>query len=200
MTKLIRTEIRNHSRFPIEIVWENAKDLEHVAYLHGKTNQSFQLMHVESVEGSQHEYSLLVYRCVRKLGPLRFNSFGFRKIVSEHNIYQLEYTPLLGITTALNSLLFRSQDATHPTLMLDEVVMKVPWFFAPLETYLKKAMHEHANIQCSEDEPFRARRKVLQERGVRLPFSIFNESEWKSLTALFQVRLDQFANRPQGTA
>jgi hypothetical protein len=33
--------LRNRSHYPIDIVWENAQDLEHVPYLHRATNSAF---------------------------------------------------------------------------------------------------------------------------------------------------------------
>lgn len=188
-TIVIRTVVENKSRYGIDFVWENAQDLEHVAYLHGNTNSSFELLHVEKVPTSPWQYKVMVYRGVRKLFFLRFQAFGFRTIISDNNLHQVEHIPLLRIRSALNSMLVATGDPEFPTLMRDEVVMEVPWYMAPLKNYLQRALKRHASIQCQEDEPFRARRTELKRRGVNLPYRIFFESTYERLTARFQEKL-----------
>ena len=190
-TTLLKTRIKNLSRYSIDIVWENAKDLEHIAYLHGKTNKFFQLMYVGSDPIGPQEYDVLIYRSVRKLFFLRINTFGFRRIISEYNIHQVEYIPLLGVTSALNSLLFRGGDSEFPTVMVDEVVMEMPTWMGFLKPYFKRAVKRHAAIQCQEDETFRERRQVLKKRGINLPFSLFNKSQSDKITKNFTDQLSQ---------
>ncbi len=186
---LLQTEVKNFSRHAIDFVWENAKDLEHVAFLHANTNKAFKLLFVGSSKKSDHEYDVMVYRTKRRFYFLSFETFGFRKIVDTYQIHQIEYIPLLGITSALNSLLFRTSESNYPTLMLDEVVMEMPFWLAPLKPYFSRALKRHTAIQCSEDEPFRERRSVLKNRGIELPFSIFNQTQYSELTSLFSAKL-----------
>jgi len=186
----IRTVIQNRSRFPIDIVWENAQDLEHVAFLHSSTNKEFHLLYAGKEKESAYEYDILVYRAKRRLFYFfSFQSFGFRRIVAEYNIHQVECIPLFSTISSLNSLLLKSDDPEYPTLMVDEVVMEVPWFFVFLKTWIIRSLHRHARIQCSEDEPFRERRALLQRKGINLPFRIFNESAWDRLCGKFEERL-----------
>ena len=187
----VHVVIKNLSRFPIEAVWENAKDLEHVTRLHSNTNHKFQLLFYNSFPDSHHEYDTLFYRAVRKLFFLKFKAFGIRRIVKEFNIHQLEYIPWMNTTSALNSMLFRNKDPHYPTLMVDEVVMDIPWILKPSENYIKKLLKRHAAIQCSEDEPFRARRSLLREKKISLPFRFFSESDWKKLTGKFNLDVSQ---------
>lgn len=191
-----RAEIRNYSRYPIDLVWENAKDLEHVAFLHSRTNKEFHLLFAGKLSEREHEYDMLVYRTRRRFHFLSFETFGFRKIVDRYNIHQLEYIPLLGITSSLNSLLFKNESAEFPTVMVDEVVWEVPKIYAPLKNYLIGALRRHTKIQCQEDEPFRARRQELEQRGIRLPLSIFNRSKLDELSGLFQLSLSTSRQKP----
>jgi hypothetical protein len=186
MKATLHTTVRNYSRFPIDIVWENAKDLEHVAFLHAKTNKAFYLLHVGKEPGSNFEYDIMIYRTVRRFFFLTFHTFGFRKIVSQYQIPQMEYVPLLGMTTALNSMLISTTNHETPTLLLDEIVMEVPRHLRFLKNYLVKALQRHTAIQCREDEPFRERRALLKAKDIKLPFSIFSESQWTELCGQFK--------------
>lgn len=188
---ILKTHIKNLSRYPIDIVWENAKDLEHVALLHGKTNEFFQLMYVGADPIGPHQYDILIYRSIRKLFFLKFNTYGFRRIMSEFNIHQVEYIPLLGVTSALNSLLFRGSDTEFPTVMVDEVVMELPVWMAILKPYFTRLLKRHATIQCQEDEPYRKRRLDLKKRGINLPFSLFNKSHSDKISKNFTEQLIQ---------
>jgi hypothetical protein len=190
-TRTIRTEIKNYSRFDIDLVWENAQDIEHLAFLHSATNDQFHLLHSSRQENSRFAYDVLIYRAVRKFFFFKFNAFGFRMILKDYQIQQVEYIPALHITQALNSLLRQNQDKEFPTEMLDEVVMEVPPIFFWLKRRLIAALKRHTAIQCAQDEPFRQRRKELKERKINIPFSLFNESAFLRLTR-------QFANGGSG--
>lgn len=189
MKTSFQTQIKNYSRYPIEAVWENAKDLEHVAYLHSRTNKAFHLLYAGKFSEREHEYDIMVYRTRRRFHLFSFETFGFRKIVGPYNIHQLEYIPFLGITSALNSLLYRNPDPEFPTVMVDEVIWEGPRWFAPLKKYLIGALQRHTRIQCAEDEPFRQRRQELKQREIRLPFSIFNRSQLDRLSERFQLAI-----------
>jgi hypothetical protein len=184
-TVTIQTQVKNFSRYPIDLVWENAKDLEHVGFLHGNTNKFFKLLHVEPDPSGRHEYGMMVFRTLRRFHFLSFGTFGFRKIISKYNLYQMEYIPLIGMTIALNSVLKPNPDPEFPTLMLDEVVLELPRPLAFLGHYMARGLQRHTSIQCAEDEPFRARRQLLQSRKINFPFSIFNLSQWHELTSKF---------------
>lgn len=175
----LHTVIENKSRHSIEVVWENAQDLEHVATLHQRTNCGFRLLHHERAADSKYAYDTLVYSASRKLaGVMPINSFGFRKIVGHYNIHQLECISILGWTSFLNSQLISTGNKDFPTLMRDEVTVELPVIFKPLTGWIKRSLQRHARLQCEEDEPFRARREELSQRGIHLPFRLFNQSEF----------------------
>lgn len=194
MKSKFSAQIKNYSRYSIDLVWENAKDLEHVAYLHSRTNKQFHLLFAGKFSENEQEYDVLVYRTRRRFHFLTFETFGFRKIIANHNIHQLEYIPLLGITSCLNSLLFPTGNEELPTLMLDEVVWEVPAWMTPFKNYLIGALKRHTKLQCAEDEPFRARRRDLAERSIKLPFSIFNTSKLTELSQHFRASLKDEAH------
>ena len=187
---IIRAVVRNLSRYPIDAVWENAQDLEHVTILHPETNKSFTLLHAEKHKDSSNTYDVLVYRATRKVYFMTLGTFGFRRIVKKYQINQVEYLPILGVTTALNSLLVKTGDPAHPTLLLDEVLLDVPALLYPLRGRIIASLQRHAAIQCRQDEPFRQRRELLREKGIDLPFRLFNESVFSELTSRFQETLD----------
>jgi hypothetical protein len=191
MKSILHTTLRNYSKFPIDIVWENAQDLEHVAYLHAHTNQSFKLLHIDKESGSSFEYDMMIYRTVRRFFFFTFHTFGFRKIISRYNIHQMEYIPLFGMTTALNSLLISTGNPETPTMLLDEVVMELPGALSFLRNYFTKALKRHTAIQCGEDESFRERRDLLKTKGIKLPFSLFNDSHWNELCGKFKETLSK---------
>lgn len=193
----LRTKITNRSRFPINTVWENAQDLEHVGFLHSRTNRQFHLLYSSQEPGSLRPYDFLAYRTVRRLYFWGIQTFGFRRIVTDYQLQQYEYLPLLGITTTLNSLLYATGDSKFPTEMVDEVVLEIPFIFAPLKKHLVKALHRHATIQCAEDEPYRERREELARRGIRFPFSLFKRTHWIEMTEAFRMGLQEPTNFPK---
>jgi len=184
---ILHTVVKNYSRYPIDIVWENAQDLEHVAWLHQKTNKAFTLLNTTRHPDSPFEYETMSYCAVRRL-PLGASAktWGMRRIVGKYNIQQLENIPLLGITSMLNSILRKSGRSDFPTEMVDEVVMEIPVWMAPFKSAIIKRLNRHAKIQCAEDEPFRERRQQLLERGIRLPFRIYNESVASRISGTFK--------------
>lgn len=185
---IIHIKVENKSRHSVETVWENAKDLEHVGYLHSRTNKFFQLMHVEMNKAAPLEYTLMIFRTLRRFHFLSFDTFGFRKIMAPYNLYQLEYIPLLRTTIALNSIVKPSSDPEFPTILLDEVIMEVPKIMGGLKTYFTNALKRHTAIQCSEDEPYRERRTLLKQKRLSFPFSVLNLGQWADLTSHFTER------------
>lgn len=183
--KILQTVTRNQSRYPTDLVWENAQDLEHVAYIHGRTNRAFELLFWEREKDSPFTYDVMIYRAKRRFHCFWLQSFGFRKILSPYNLWQLEILPALGIRSALNSRLVSQSDPEFPTLMIDEVILEVPWPMALFSRSVEKAIERHAAIQCQEDEAFRERRFELNRRGIHFPYSIFHQSEWERLTQNF---------------
>ena len=109
--------------------------------------------------------------------------------MSDYNIHQVEYLPLLGVTSALNSQLLETGDPEYPTLLRDEIVMDVPRPIYWLRHWLSKSLARHARIQCRQDEPFRARRAELRLRGIHLPYRIYFESEYARLSSMFKQTL-----------
>lgn len=181
---LLHTTLRNKSRFPIDSVWENAMDLEHVGMLHSRTNHDFEVFYSGSEgEGRDPEfpYRVLSYWCSRKLFFFRFQTVGFRKILRRYQLHQVEYLPLFRLTIVLNSVVRRDPEDPEHTLLIDEVVIYSPdWverFFGRwLSPWLKRSLTRHTRIQCSEDEPFRERRQLLKSKGIELPYRLFFES------------------------
>ena len=188
----IQTVVKNYSRYPIDFVWENAQDLEHVGFLHPKTNAEFFLLFHGKSNDSKNEYDTLIYRTRRRLLYFfKIQTFGFRKIISQYNIHQVEYIPFFKTTSSLNSLLIKNNDPEFPTLMKDEIVMEVPFILKKLEHWIKKSLQRHATIQCGEDEPFRERRTELAKRGIKFPFRLYNESAFTRLTRQFAEHLNE---------
>ena len=187
----IHTRVENKSRYPIELVWENAQDLEHVGYLHARTNSGFRLLFHESLPNSPYVYDRLIYEGKRKIrGLFSIASFGFRKIIAANNLHQFEVIPALGWTSFLNSQLLETGDKEFPTMMRDDLIIELPVIFKPLRGWIEKSVVRHARFQCEEDEPFRARRQLLHDKGIRLPLKIFNESEFTKFSR-------HFSNPPQ---
>lgn len=193
MKNLIQFRVQNSSQFDIDTVWENAKDLEHVATLHKKTNFDFELLYLAK-ESEAHEYDVLFYRSRRKFFFLSFQACGFRKILSKYHLEQIEYIPMLRLTVCLNSLLEKSSSPTIEnikTLLIDEVVIKGPWWIKLLKPMMHKSLQRHTRIQCLEDESFRARRSELKDRGLKFPFSIFAESTMSQVRKSFQNQVNE---------
>ena len=182
----IHTVIKNYSRYPRDIVWENAQDIEHVSCLHSRTNKSFDLLYAGKESGSRYQYDTLIYKTTRRVYFLTIHTFGFRRILSDYHIQQIEHIPLLGVTSALNSLLRETENSEYPTMLLDEVVMEVPPIMAWFKKYIIKSLQRHTAIQCQEDETFRERRFLLQQKEIKLPFRIFNQSTYSLLCAQFR--------------
>ncbi len=176
--------LRNRSHYPIDIVWENAQDLEHVPYLHRATNSAFWMLCVEPDPTGHHPYQTMVFMVRRKmLGFLPVTSFGIRRIAGEREIWQLERNPLLRVETRLRSTLERNRDNPEHTDLVDYVRVTVPAALRPLEARLAAALRRHTRIQCEQDESFRARRAELRERGIDLPLSLFNRPAWDEVFA-----------------
>jgi hypothetical protein len=176
----LKTIIRNKSAWPIDVVWENAQDLEHVATLHGRTNYSFQLLDVRRSKDARLPYESLIFAATRRMfGLLPVTSFGFRRIVGEHEIWQMDVSPLLRLTTALRSTLERDPEDPEKTILVDYVTITVPSALKPLGGLIVKALERHTRLQCEEDETFRARRVELKKRGINLRPSILATPAWE---------------------
>ena len=100
MKHTIRTVIKNWSKYSRDLVWKNALDLEHVTVLHPHTNAEFHLLGAFP-EGSE-AYETMVYRSKRRWFFLRINTFGFRKVVSSYQLWQMEYLPIFGMIMDVN--------------------------------------------------------------------------------------------------
>ncbi len=171
----------NHSNYDIDLVWENAQDLEHVACLHGKTNYTFQLVNVIKDQNNNFLYDSLSFIVVRKLlGFIPITTFGFRKIISKYEIHQLEISPFIGVTTFLNSRVSISTNSNFKTQMIDTLTISIPFVFKPLRNILQSILNRHTKIQCFEDESFRQRRQLLLEKGIKLPLRFFNTSLYEN--------------------
>lgn len=70
------------------------------------TNAAFRLLAVTRADDSPHEYDTRRYEATRKVKRFRLKAFGFRPIVAGFNLPQVEVIPALGVTSALDSLLF----------------------------------------------------------------------------------------------
>ena len=178
----IKTTLRNKSAWPIDVVWENAQDLEHVATLHGRTNYSFQLLDVRRSSDPRLPYESLVYTATRRMfGFLPVSAFGFRRIVPdrEREIWQMDVSPLLRVSTALRSTLERDPDDPERTILVDYVTITVPSIFRPFEKMLVEMLRRHTRLQCEEDESFRERRVELKKRGIHLRPSILATPAWE---------------------
>jgi hypothetical protein len=183
---ILQTVIENYSRYPIDIVWENAQDLEHVAFLHRKTNHSFEVVHVERHPLSTRAYDTMIYRSIRRLGPFLVKTHGFRRIISDYRLHQIESLPWIGVTSALSSNLVPTGDPRFPTLLRDEVVMEIPRLLYWARHRIVASLARHARIQCEEDEPYRERRQTLRERGIRMPYRLFFETSYERLSRHFE--------------
>jgi hypothetical protein len=176
--------LRNVSRYPIDIVWENAQDLEHVPYLHRATNSAFWMLYADPDPSGRHPYQTMVFMVRRKLlGFIPVTSFGIRRIAGEREIWQMERNPLLRVETRLRSTLERNRDNPHRTDLVDYVRVTVPAALRPFEARLAAALRRHTRIQCEQDESFRARRVELRERGIVLPLTLFNQPAWDEVFA-----------------
>ncbi len=172
----LKTLIENRSRYPIHHVWENAQDMEHVAWIHRKTNLFFELLYTEKGPDSPFEYDYLIYRATRRVFKFgRLNVFGYRKILAPHHLQQVEWIPLLGVKSQLDSQLHLGKNKEFPTLLRDEVTLELPWVLFPLRFLIRKSVRRHAKIQCEEDESVRERRVELEKRGIHLPYRLLHE-------------------------
>ena len=173
----------NTSRYPIDLVWENAQDLEHVPYLHRATNSAFWMLYAEPDPTGRHPYQSMVFMVRQDAWLPSCHILGVRRIAGEREIWQMERNPLLRVETRLRSTLERNRDNPEYTDLVDYVRVTVPSALRPLETLLAAALRRHTRIQCDQDESFRARRLELRERGIDLPLSLFNGPAWDESTA-----------------
>jgi len=179
----IRCTITNRSDYPIDFVWENAQDMEHIGFLHRNTNFDFSIVDLEPDLSNKFLYQSLSYLVKRKmLGFLPLNTFGHRKIISKYELWQVEYCPFLGISTFLRSTLKANSKNPDHTDMIDYVEIFTPSiykYFGPIFTW---SLKRHARKQCLEDEPFRMRRKELYDRNLNIPPSILQKTIWEKVT------------------
>ena len=142
------------------------------------------MLYAEPDPTGRHPYQSMVFMVRRKmLGFLPVTSFGVRRIAGEREIWQMERNPLLRVETRLRSTLERNRDNREYTDLVDYVRVTVPSALRPFETLLAAALRRHTRIQCDQDESFRARRLELRERGIDLPFSLFNGPAWDEIFA-----------------
>lgn len=174
-----RMEIRNPSAWPVEFVWENAQDLEHVATLHRRTNSSFELLDVRPAPGGDAPYESMIFMVRRRLfGVLPIMTFGFRRIVGPLTIQQIDINPAFGVTTALTFTLERDPADASRSVLVDRLEISMPRILKPFARFFDAALRRHTRLQCAEDESFRARRHELRQRGIHLPVSVLRSSLW----------------------
>jgi len=167
----------NASDYSMDLVWENAQDMEHVGTLHSNTNIAFELISVEKSDDKTFLYKQLAYSATRKVfGFIPMKTFGYRKIIKKFYLVQVEFNPLLNIRTELLSTIQPHPHDEQKCIMVDHVDINAPWWLMPLRKIMSKAILRHAKTQCDEDEDFRARRKVLLDKKINIPPSLFNES------------------------
>ena len=175
-----RMEIRNVSAWPIEIVWENAQDLEHVAILHRRTNYGFELLDVQHARDGWAPYESMIFMVKRRLfGIIPIVNFGFRRIVGPHEIWQVDVNPTFDVSSALRSTFEPHPADPGKTVLVDRLEITGPRVMRPFVRFFKAALRRHTRLQCLEDESFRARRFELRERGINPPPSILNQSLWE---------------------
>jgi hypothetical protein len=177
--RTVRIEIANESAWPIDIVWENAQDLEHVATLHRGTNDAFEILEIRPGRDGQ-PYESMTFLVKRRLfGVLPVVTFGVRRIVGFGEIRQVDLTPTFGVSTALWSSLERHPDDPSRTILRDRIEISVPRLLRPFVGVFEAALRRHTRRQCEEDETFRARRHELRERGIHLPYSLLGRPLWE---------------------
>ncbi|MDA8855621.1 hypothetical protein N9I82_00670 [Alphaproteobacteria bacterium] len=184
---------KNFSDYSMDLVWENAQDMEHVGTLHSNTNIAFEIISVEKSDDKKFLYRQLAYSATRKVfGFIPMKTFGYRKIIKKYYLVQVEFNPLLNIRSELLSTILPHPNDEQKCIMVDHVSINIPWWLLPLKNVMSRAILRHAKTQCEEDEDFRARRKVLLDKKINIPPSLFNESFIqkfeKKVTAKYDVR------------
>ena len=123
----------------------------------------------------------MIFLVKRKLfGLVPVTTYGFRRIVGRFEIWQIDVSPLFGVTTALRSSLVPDETDPARTVLLDDLEITMPRILKPFQRVLEAALRRHTRLQCAEDETFRARRVELKSRGIHLPPSILNRSAWQA--------------------
>ncbi|QPJ65287.1 MAG: hypothetical protein G3M78_07755 [Candidatus Nitrohelix vancouverensis] len=184
---IIHTTVKTYSRASVETCWEVSFDLEHVGYLHPNTNKSFTLLHVEKEEDSPHFYDFLVYESVRRVFFfLTLKTFGFRKVIAENVIHQVECIPFLHSTVATNCILNPSDDPDYKCELVNEIVMDAPPILYLFKNLIQKVLKRHQAVQNKEDEAMRDRMELLRKKEIHLPYRIFNRSAFDKLCGQFK--------------
>lgn len=166
---------KQYTNFPQQDSWEIAQDMEHIDYLHKKTNLkiNFEEIEINKNPNINRMYNRIKYSVIRKIFFFfKIKVKGQRKIINDYEILQEE--KFLFFNVVLNSkTLF--DESKNQTILDDTFVIKLPIIAFPFKKFFEIAIIKHIKSQFSEDEIYRKRIHELRSRGIHKKYNFLSK-------------------------
>ena len=157
---------KQYTSFPHQDSWEIAQDMEHIDFLHKKTNLkiNFEKLELNNNPNINRLYNSIKYNVIRKIFFFfKIKVDGYREINNDYEILQKE--KFLFFEVQLNSkTLF--DESKNKTVLDDTFKIKLPILFFPFKKFFEIAIIKHIKSQFLEDEIYRKRVHELRKRGI----------------------------------
>ena len=157
---------KQYTKFPHQDSWEIAQDMEHIDYLHKKTNFkiNFEEIELNKNPNINRMYNKIKYNVIRKIFfffKVKVN--GKREIINDYEIIQSE--KFFFFNVKLNSKTLFDENKNQ-TILDDTFTIKLPFIFFPFKKIFEIAIIKHIKSQFLEDEVYRKRIHELRSRGI----------------------------------
>tara|TARA_Y100001970_G_C14083926_1_gene776233 strand:- start:107 stop:640 length:534 start_codon:yes stop_codon:yes gene_type:complete len=166
---------KQYTDYPQQDCWEIAQDMEHIDFLHKKTNLKIFFDEIEFNKNPNINrlYNKIKYRVIRKIFFFfKIKVEGYREINNDYEILQNE--KFLFFNVNLNSkTLF--DDNENKTVLDDTFSIRLPIIFYPLKKIFEMAITKHIKSQFLEDEDYRKRVHELRKRGIHKKYIFLNK-------------------------
>ena len=157
---------KQYTKYPQQDSWEIAQDMEHIDFLHRKTNLKINFEDIEFNKNPNINriYNKIKYNVIRKIFFFfKLKVDGYREINNDYEIIQNE--KFLFLNVKLNSKTLYDEDKNQ-TVLDDTFTIKLPIIFFPFKGIFKIAIIKHIKSQFQEDEIYRKRIHELRKRGI----------------------------------
>lgn len=167
-------DYKQYTNFNHQQSWIIAQDMEHIDYLHKKTNFKINFNQIELNKNLNVNklYSFISYNVIRKIFFFfKIRVKGWRKIDKEFEILQQEKFLFFEVNLISKTTY---DEKSNKTCLHDSFDIKLPIFLYPFKTIFKFAIIKHIKSQFLEDEIYRKRIQELKERGIQKKYVFLN--------------------------
>jgi len=162
----LNIDYKQYTDFAQQDSWEIAQDMEHIDFLHKKTNFKINFEEIEFNKNANINkiYNKIKYNVIRKIFFFfKIKVDGFREIRNDYEILQSEKFLFLNVKLISKTLF---DDEKNKTVLHDRFKIKLPIIFYPFKKIFEISIIKHIKSQFEEDEVYRKRVHELRKRGI----------------------------------